>query len=79
MEELTGRGLVVINALQEFRGRHAAGESLYGVVDQHLSAGGHQALADLVTPVAAELLEGECRSCLDSEEHPRAGSDPAGR
>src|SRR5688572_6466014 len=56
MEEFTRRDLQVIDALPRFRELNAAGQDLYGNVDQHLSAAGHQALSELVTPVAAHLL-----------------------
>lgn len=54
--EMERRGLLVIDALPEFRARTRNGATLYGVVDQHLSEQGHRALAELVTPVAADLL-----------------------
>jgi NAD(P)-dependent dehydrogenase (short-subunit alcohol dehydrogenase family) len=55
-EELGKRGLTVVDVLARFRARRQAGEHLYGQVDKHLSPAGHNALAELVTPVAAELL-----------------------
>jgi hypothetical protein len=55
-EELTSRGLHVVNVLTEFRQLHDAGQGLYGKTDKHLSPAGHEALARLLTPAAAELL-----------------------
>jgi hypothetical protein len=55
-EELTSQGLLVVDALPLFRELSDDGQSLYGRVDQHLSEAGHRALADLVTPVAAAIL-----------------------
>jgi len=55
-EELTSQGLLVLDALPLFRELSNDGRSLYGTVDQHLSEAGHRALADLVTPVAAAIL-----------------------
>lgn len=56
-EELQGRGLHVLDPLQRFRELHTSGRRLYGQVDQHMNAAGHQALAELVTPLAAQLIE----------------------
>lgn len=58
-EEMSRRGLHVVDALPRFRELTGTGPSLYGKVDQHMSAAGHRALADLVTPVAARLLAGQ--------------------
>jgi hypothetical protein len=55
-DELTARGLVVVDVLPRFRELRRTGEHLYGSVDKHLSPRGHQALTELVTPVAAELM-----------------------
>ena len=55
-EEMTARGLVVVDALPRFRELDAGGADLYGAVDVHLSAAGHRAVVDLVTPVATRLL-----------------------
>jgi hypothetical protein len=55
-EELTGRGLRVVNVLAAFRQLNEDGESLYGDTDLHLSPAGHEALARLVTPAATALL-----------------------
>ncbi|HEY0674208.1 MAG TPA: hypothetical protein VGD27_18185 [Longimicrobiales bacterium] len=56
-EELAARDLTFVDALPRFRELNARGESLYGHVDPHLSPAGHKALADLITPVAARLLQ----------------------
>jgi hypothetical protein len=63
LEELTRRGLHVIDALPRFRELQASGAKLYGTVDEHLNAAGHEALANVVSPVAAEILAGTCDSC----------------
>jgi lysophospholipase L1-like esterase len=55
-EELSARGLRVVNVLSEFRHLDAAGQALYGSTDTHLSPEGHRALSRAVTPVAAPLL-----------------------
>jgi hypothetical protein len=55
-EELTRRRLTVIDVLSDFRGRHEAGARLYGEVDKHLSPEGHQALADILSPVVVQML-----------------------
>ncbi len=59
-EELTERGLRVVDALPAFRAAHAAGRRLYGTVDPHLSPDGHEVLAEVVAAAAGELLD--CRS-----------------
>jgi hypothetical protein len=56
-EELGARGLTFVDALPRFRELNSAGQVLYGHVDPHLSAAGHKTLAELITPVAAQLLE----------------------
>jgi hypothetical protein len=56
-EELSKRGLNVIDPLTRFREMHNSGQRLYGKVDQHMNAAGHQALGEIVAPVAAKLLE----------------------
>jgi hypothetical protein len=69
-EELTTRGLLVVDALPQLRQLNVAGQTLYGVVDEHLNADGHRALTDLVTPFAAELLANSCHTC------PNTGTGP---
>jgi hypothetical protein len=78
-EELSKRGLHLIDALPRFRELQASGASLYGVVDEHLNAAGHQALSDVVSPVAAELLAGSCDLCLPAESVGLTRTDAAGR
>lgn len=56
-EALSSRGLNVVDALPYLRQQQKAGKRVYGTVDQHLSAEGHRALAEVVTPAAAKLLE----------------------
>ncbi len=56
-EELRARGIEAIDALPRFRELRASGEILYGHVDPHLSAAGHRALAELITPAATMLLQ----------------------
>ena len=55
-EQLTSRGLRMIDALPAFRAAHAEGVQLYGAVDPHLTPAGHERLAGLVLPAATELL-----------------------
>lgn len=57
-EQLTSRGLRMLDALPTFRAAHAEGVQLYGAVDPHLTPAGHQRLAGLVLPSATELLTG---------------------
>jgi hypothetical protein len=54
--ELSARGLLMVDPLAAFRAGHEEGERLYGAVDPHLSAAGHRLLADIVAPIAAELM-----------------------
>jgi hypothetical protein len=62
-DELTRLGLHVVDALPRFRELQAGGASLYGVVDEHLNAAGHEALAEVVVPAAVELLGRGCPTC----------------
>ena len=58
-DELTARGLDVIDALPPFREVYAAGERpLYGSVDPHFSPEGHAALLRLLRPRLEEVLWG---------------------
>ena len=56
LEHLSAHGLNVMDALPAFRAGHANQKRLYGTVDRHLSAEGHELLAQLVTPPALALL-----------------------
>lgn len=58
-EQLASRGLSFVDALPAFRNAHRDGVRLYGTVDPHLTAEGHAQLADLLLPVAAEMLRVE--------------------
>ena len=58
-EQLTSRGLTMIDALPVFRAAHAEGVKLYGAVDPHLTPAGHERLAGIVLPAAAGLLNAE--------------------
>ena len=53
---LESRGLRVLDALPRFRELTAAGRSLYGQVDRHLTPAGHQALWELIRPTVYSLL-----------------------
>jgi lysophospholipase L1-like esterase len=55
-EELSARGLTVIDPLPDFRAAFAAGVRLYGSVDRHLTPEGHRRLAELALPAAAHAL-----------------------
>jgi lysophospholipase L1-like esterase len=55
--ELTSRGLQVLDPLAEFRAAHAAGQRLFGSVDQHFSSAGNELLARVVAPVSVALLD----------------------
>jgi hypothetical protein len=54
--ELRAQGLYVVDPLAELRAAHSRGERLFGSVDQHFTPAGHRILADLVAPVAADLM-----------------------
>jgi lysophospholipase L1-like esterase len=60
-DELRAQGLHVVDPLAELRAAHSRGERLFGSVDQHLTSTGHRLLADLVAPVAADLMRGGSR------------------
>lgn len=49
-------GLQVLDALPAFRSAARDGPRLFGTVDQHLSARGHDVLAAAIAPAAASLL-----------------------
>ncbi len=49
-ERLLGRGLEVLDPLEQFRARAAAGERLYGSIDRHFTPAGHEALEAFVLP-----------------------------
>lgn len=55
-DRLRARGLQVMDPLPALRARAAAGAQLYGKVDRHFTALGHEALAALVAPWLAEHL-----------------------
>ena len=55
-EELSALGLTVLDALPAFRAAYDAGEVLYGTIDPHFTPAGHELLADLLLPLASELL-----------------------
>lgn len=54
---LTSLGVRFLDVLPAFRTAHAAGVPLYGSVDRHLTQAGNDRLAQLVQPLAAEMLE----------------------
>lgn len=54
--ELSRLGLDVVDALPAFRQAHAEGSQLYGDVDPHLTAQGHEVLYGLVLPHVAAIL-----------------------
>ena len=54
--ELEERGLRFVDLLPAFRQAQRSGVRLYGTVDPHLTAAGHDAMADAVLPEAARLL-----------------------
>lgn len=56
MDELSSRGLDVIDALPAFRRAHEGGASLYGSVDPHFSPAGHRALYELLEEPIRERL-----------------------
>lgn len=55
-QQLTDRGLNVLDVLEEFRTEASRGARLYGVVDPHLTPQGHDVLADIVLVRVAALL-----------------------
>lgn len=69
-EELETRGLRVYDALSAFRAAHESGQQLYGAVDQHFSPEGNALFANLVAPLAADLL-------TEHSDQPR-GAGPQG-
>ena len=52
-EELEKLGMTVVDTLPAMRAHHAAGETLYGNIDSHLSAAGHGVVAEVTAPAAA--------------------------
>ncbi|MEP7382535.1 MAG: hypothetical protein ABI910_12665 [Gemmatimonadota bacterium] len=54
--ELRSRKLDVIDVLEPFRRATQAGESLYGAVDPHLSAAGHELLEEMLEKAVADRL-----------------------
>jgi hypothetical protein len=57
VEELTARDLEVIDVLPAFQQQQGMGpRALYGSVDPHLSARGHEVLFELLRPRLGELL-----------------------
>jgi hypothetical protein len=57
-EELTARGLSVLDALPGLRAAAGkGGPPLYGVVDAHLSPAGHEALAEILLPAIVMRLQ----------------------
>ena len=71
--KLSARGLRVVDAIGTFRAAAAAGNTLYGTVDPHLSPAGHQALWTLLRPILAEELAGGMRLART----PRRSTPPA--
>lgn len=54
--ELAGAGLKVVDLLPTMRAAAASGPRLYGTVDQHLSAAGHQVVAAALWPEMLRLM-----------------------
>jgi hypothetical protein len=54
--EFAAAGLTVVDLLPTMRAAAASGPRLYGTVDQHLSAAGHQVLAAALRPEMMRLL-----------------------
>ena len=58
MQELTARGLNVLDAMPSLRRTAESGRPMYGRVDSHLSPGGHRVLFDLIAPSIEAALWG---------------------
>ncbi len=58
---LEARGRLVVDALPRFRQLHDEGVPLYGRVDRHLTAAGHEALWSILRPSLDSLLEATTR------------------
>ena len=56
-DSLRGRRLSVIDALPALRAAQGKGAPLYGKIDSHLSARGHEVVARLIAPVVIDYLE----------------------
>ncbi len=76
--ELESRGLAVLDATPAMRAAHAAGRrDLYGQVDIHLDLGGHQVVADFVTPHLARALARHANpDVAEPNAHEDAGGGP---
>lgn len=55
-ESLRAEGLLVVDALEEFRAVRGDGPRLFGTVDQHLSPRGHEVLAHIIDRAVATLV-----------------------